>query len=393
MDPSTQSTAYQSQIPRTGTTLSFQYAKRNPTFPDCFHEMGNPTTKTKSGHHLLIAKCSPPPISMTDTPKEPHVTVFIRLLLFNPEKRGFETQPMIRIDPQDGPIDNDHFVKSTVGKDVHAPIAKKATGKNDVVCESFSFLHPYYRHPTTSTATRNALTNSPMTSPRSNYIPLTSDMVIISPSSCSNDLYESNFLPRPSSDWWQAYREWIQGAFDQPSSPPFGASTGSSCPSMRTKRLPTTGHPKFETSDSLHDFNERGVQLVFWLRKEMTLYTTVRRTNVTFVVEPFQPLFRNVQLAPNAASWWLIKDMSYDYVIPSIQRLPISDELKCQLSQWRRRTSLDWTDSSRRASFRHNGFDLQQILLYELNVRPRQQDNFFIYNANHGNRRHSLFST
>jgi hypothetical protein len=249
-------------------------------------------------------------------------------------------------------------------------------------------VHPYFRQSTCDTASTGCASDedSEECEEHLEYYPLSFNQNLsFLIKSSQRFLPNDEVLPCPSPDWWQAYMEWHRSAFPRSKCPSPPGSSGSSYDSVETNCCSGTcraGHPTFETSDSLHDFNERGLELVFLLRQELAQQQSRLSPHVTFVVEPYERLLSNIRLGRNAASWWHIKDMSYGYVIPSLQRLPISDELKCQLSQWRRRTSRDWIDSSHRASFRHDGRDLQQLLSYELNVRPHQQINCFLYQAN-----------
>jgi hypothetical protein len=356
--------------------------RTDQTFRESFHAINKPGDKEASCSPSSITTCSSSSSSMSrDILIEVPVNVFIQLLHFNPEKREFETHPTIRIErPDSKSIQNESGIASEYARN-----NEKTKPRTSSIRGALTYLHPYYRELPLDTSMPS---NNPQNHDNSHrYFRLAPDLDSTPLSLQSNDGHSSEILPRPSSVWWQAYHEWIREAFDQTSLP-----MASKCASIQTKRPPNRDHPRFETNNSLHDFNDFGERLVFWLRQEIALDQTGHSPKATFVVEPFRRLFSNVQLAPNPASWWHIQDMNYGYVIPSLQSLPISDELKCQLSQWRRRKSLDWTEATQRAAFQRHGSDLQQILTYELNVRPQERANSFIYNASRHNRRHSLFS-
>jgi len=145
---------------------------------------------------------------------------------------------------------------------------------------------------------------------------------------------------RPSEAWLKDYREWNHFQLN-----PNGFK----------------GHPVFAKVEDLYDFNETGVGLVERLQKEL-------KGNRIIEVEPFLPLYSNMEVGEAVAAWWHIKDKNYGYVVP-IQHLPVSDDLKSRLMAWRMRKTYDWLDAAHCESFNREGRDLEEHILWELNVR------------------------
>lgn len=119
-------------------------------------------------------------------------------------------------------------------------------------------------------------------------------------------------------------------------------------------------HPTFSTAYELGVFNDKGCALEKALRDEMT------HKNVE--IESFQPLYSSIEVAPCPTGWWHIKDRLYDCVVP-IQQLPISDELKSRLMVWRKQKDENWLDNESIRLANEEGHDLEEHLLWELNVR------------------------
>lgn len=141
-------------------------------------------------------------------------------------------------------------------------------------------------------------------------------------------------------DWWMDYGRWND--FDQ-------HDNG------------LKGHPIFETIEDLYEFNETGRSLA--ARLELLLGED---THVT--VEPYLPLYTNISVGEDVAAWWHIKDTNYGCVVP-IQQLPVSDELKSRLMGWRKCKDENWIDEESRASCRELAHELEEHVLWELNVQ------------------------
>jgi len=120
------------------------------------------------------------------------------------------------------------------------------------------------------------------------------------------------------------------------------------------------GHPSFSSMRELSDFNEKGKDLVESLRNELAEKDLVE-------VEDYQPLYSSVEVGDAVAGWWHIRDKIYGCVVP-IQALPISDELKSRLMLWRKCRDENWLDEDCRRRFNEEGHDLEEHILWELNV-------------------------
>lgn len=118
------------------------------------------------------------------------------------------------------------------------------------------------------------------------------------------------------------------------------------------------GHPVFHHSKELANFNRMGNELVERLRKEQL-------PNVC--VEPYQSLYTSLELGNCVSGWWHVKDCVYGCIIP-VQQLPISDELKGKLMAWRCHKSKNWLDDDFLLAVKEEGRDLEEHLLWELNV-------------------------
>jgi hypothetical protein len=118
------------------------------------------------------------------------------------------------------------------------------------------------------------------------------------------------------------------------------------------------GHPIFSSVDDLIRFNEKGNALVDKLRQELD--------DSAATVEQYRPVYSNIEVGTIAA-WWHVMDKNYGFIVP-IQQLPVSDELKSRLVVWRGRQKHDWHTGPAMESFNEEGRDLEQHLLWELNV-------------------------
>jgi hypothetical protein len=125
------------------------------------------------------------------------------------------------------------------------------------------------------------------------------------------------------------------------------------------------GHPVFSNLEEIYTFNDTGAKLVARLQKEF-------EGDERIEVEPFSPLYSNMEVGDAVATWWYVRDRAYDYVVP-IQHLPVSDELKSRLMAWRMRKSENWLDAAHCKSFNLEGHDLEEHILYELNFRVQDE--------------------
>jgi hypothetical protein len=123
------------------------------------------------------------------------------------------------------------------------------------------------------------------------------------------------------------------------------------------------GHPVFSSRKALFEFDDAGVILSTRLRHELE--------GRGVEVEDFQPLYSNIEVGDALSGWWHIKDKNYGFVIP-IQHLPVSDELKSRLMNWRFRKGRDCLNRSACDSLNKEGRDLEEHILWELNVRTRE---------------------
>ena len=120
------------------------------------------------------------------------------------------------------------------------------------------------------------------------------------------------------------------------------------------------GPPMFHTIKELRRFNQKGTELVHKLRKEF-------RGNKNIVINDFTPLYSNVAVGDAVCGWWHVKDMDYGVVIP-IQKLPVSDLLKSRLVVWKSMKGKGWDDPIQLDELDHEAHDLEEHLLWELNV-------------------------
>jgi len=122
------------------------------------------------------------------------------------------------------------------------------------------------------------------------------------------------------------------------------------------------GHPVFESVKDLYAFNKVGEELVERLEQEMTH----KKNNVE--IEPFQPVYSSIEVGDAVSAWWHVRDRNYKFITP-IQQLPVSAELKSRLMGWRMRKNQDWLDKASCNSYNQEGTDLEEHILWELNVQ------------------------
>lgn len=124
------------------------------------------------------------------------------------------------------------------------------------------------------------------------------------------------------------------------------------------------GHPLFPCKKSLHDFNDKGTELVEKLRKVLK----ENSLDDQIEVEDFRPLYSNIEVGNTPSAWWHIRDKNYGFIVP-IQHLPVSNDLKSRLMAWRVHKSKDWPNEDSVSSLNEEGHDLEEHILWELNVR------------------------
>ena len=146
-----------------------------------------------------------------------------------------------------------------------------------------------------------------------------------------NDTHEVT----PSKDWTEAYKRWNT----------FGDN----------HKLPV-----FQTLKDLHEFNERGEELTKRLEEEF-------QDDPNVFVAAYKPLYSNVSVGDAGCTWWYVKDANYNFVIP-YQKLPISDDLKSKFQAWKCHKDVGWADDEKRAELNQEGHDLEEHLLWELNI-------------------------
>ena len=126
--------------------------------------------------------------------------------------------------------------------------------------------------------------------------------------------------------------------------------------------------PVFDDITSLRTFNAKGTELTERLQAEVDNSNCAGNMKLV-VVEPFKPIYSNVAVGDAVCSWWHVKDMNYDFIIP-IQKLPISDELKSQFQAWRFHKLRGWLDPDIRCELNMERQKLENKLKYELNEAP-----------------------
>ena len=144
------------------------------------------------------------------------------------------------------------------------------------------------------------------------------------------------------------------------------------------------GCPRFATLSELNDFNEKGSELVRKFREELAARTTSidgccyredeQDDGIDVEVDDFRPLYSSIQVGDAVAGWWHVRDKLYNCVVP-IQNLPISDDLKSRLMLWRKCKDENWFDEDCRRECNEQGHDLEEHILWELNVRFEEGKN------------------
>lgn len=138
--------------------------------------------------------------------------------------------------------------------------------------------------------------------------------------------------------------------------------------SEQRKHVIKKGHPLFSSKKALHEFNDKGAQLVEQLRQVLKK----NGLDSKMEVEEFRPLYSNIEVGNTPSAWWHIRDKNYGFVVP-IQHLPVSDDLKSRLMAWRVHKSKDWKNEDSVSSLNEEGHDLEEHILWELNVRSVKQ--------------------
>ena len=176
----------------------------------------------------------------------------------------------------------------------------------------------------------------------------------------------------PSDEWMGDYQNWKR---------PFSSNGGDCGVGNADVSSPP---PVFDDISSLRTFNAKGIELTERLQAEVdsnaagTLFDDAnnnndvqnnKRNTTEVVVEPFKPIYSNVAVGDAVCSWWHVKDMNYDFIIP-IQKLPISDELKSQFQAWRFHKLRGWLDPDIRCELNMERQKLENKLKYELNDAP-----------------------
>ena len=120
--------------------------------------------------------------------------------------------------------------------------------------------------------------------------------------------------------------------------------------------------PCFESIHDLQNFNQKGLELTKRLEQEL------KGTDIK--VEPFQPVYDEVKVS---CGWWHLRDEKYGFPV-SVQKLPVSDELKADFSFWRfRKDQGCLTDEETRKDLEQQGQELQERLFEELHKEEEGQ--------------------
>ena len=176
----------------------------------------------------------------------------------------------------------------------------------------------------------------------------------------------------PSAQWMQEYKEWNNFFSSSSSSPNNKEDNGADGDVDEC-----TGHPVFASVEALYEFNDKGAELVARLRQELATAITTSTTTSTVVVvkvEDYVPLFSNIKVGDVVSAWWHIKDQNYNYVVP-VQHLPVSDTLKSRIMAWRHLKGKNWLDDTCCRSLNEEGHDIEEHILWELNVRYENNNN------------------
>lgn len=140
----------------------------------------------------------------------------------------------------------------------------------------------------------------------------------------------------PSSDWIEDHNEWL------------------------TER--TNATPSFEKIEELQSFNQTGAELTERLQEELP----------EMKVAPFQPIYDSLKVS--ACNWWHLKDDKYGFPF-SVQKLPVSNDLKADFVVWRNRKDDNClAQASTRCELEQQGQELQKRLHDELHQETAEEE-------------------
>jgi len=164
---------------------------------------------------------------------------------------------------------------------------------------------------------------------------------------------------KPSLDWLHDFHLWYHSSCEE------------SCGDEQ---------PSFDNIQDLQSFNRQGMELTKRLQQELP--------NVE--VEPFQPVYDQVRVT---CGWWHLRDEKYGFPV-SIQKLPVSDELKADFTLWRYLKDANClVDETRRHELEEEGKALQERLYKELHQEDEKKEEatpFGVTEKKAQNRRYSL---
>lgn len=142
----------------------------------------------------------------------------------------------------------------------------------------------------------------------------------------SSDICLNDDDEKPSLDWQRDHDAWLQSCGNQPT---------------------------FENIHDLQSFNQMGVELTTRLQRELP----------NADVEPFQPVYDQMRVT---CGWWHLRDEKYGFPV-SVQKLPVSDQLKADFSMWRhKKDNHCLVDDDSRHELEVEGAALQDRLYQEL---------------------------
>ena len=142
----------------------------------------------------------------------------------------------------------------------------------------------------------------------------------------SSDLCLTDGDEKPSLHWQQDHDAWLQSCGNQPA---------------------------FDNIRDLQSFNQMGAELTKRLQRELP----------NADVEPFQPVYDQMRVT---CGWWHLRDDKYGFPV-SVQKLPVSDQLKADFSMWRhKKDDHCLADAESRRQMEEEGAALQERLYREL---------------------------
>jgi hypothetical protein len=142
----------------------------------------------------------------------------------------------------------------------------------------------------------------------------------------SSDLCLTDGDEKPSLDWQKDHDAWLQSCGNQPA---------------------------FDNIRDLQSFNQMGADLTTRLQRELP----------NADVEPFQPVYDQMRVS---CGWWHLRDDKYGFPV-SVQKLPVSDQLKADFSMWRhKKDDHCLADVELRRQMEEEGAALQERLYREL---------------------------